>query len=575
MEEPTRVGRYEVIRLLGRGGMGSVYLARDPAIDRQVAIKVLSASMDATARDRFAREARSAGRLHHERIVTIFDVGEHEGHPFIAMEYVPGETLATILRADPPPPLGERLRLVEDACVGLGYAHQSGVVHLDVKPENLIRAGDGRVKVLDFGIARLVESGDTQTRSVLGTLRYMSPEQLAARDVDRRSDVYAIGCVLYEAIAGQPAFDGTIGEMVSRIGAGRVTPLAMVVPDVHPDLARIVARAMAVDPARRYQDVDTLRHDLSMARREIEGPSSSTTGVVPPRPDGKRHRESFYDFRKKTPGVFFRVAAVAGLAAVAAGAWVWWPDAVSPPAGEPPPPVMNAADPGRTNAPETSPPSSNPETAPANRPARGAGAQTDAARGRGITTGSPEHAPAPPRPAPDAGQTQTQPPAQVQTPPAGANPDPPQPPPAGLSSSVSRGAVPAGPPVTTLGGGPPAPTGGKTQPTAEEAVRATLQAYAAAYEARDLAGVRRVYPRMTQAEANSLAEEFRQADSYSMDVAVIDVLVTGASAVATCDVTREVVLRIARAPQTTSRTTFHLQLAGGAWAIERVIREVR
>ena len=209
MDQLDRIGRFEIVKLLGRGGMGEVYLARDPLIDRMVAVKLLSAAFDAVARDRFTREARAAGRLAHENIVTIFDVGEHRDQPFIAMEYVPGKTLGTLIRQRPSPPRGELLRLIQDACTGLAFAHLSGVVHLDVKPDNLIRRDDGRLKILDFGLARVVAIDETHTRHSAGTLRYMSPEQLNGGLVDHRSDVFGLGCVLYEVLTGQPAFGST------------------------------------------------------------------------------------------------------------------------------------------------------------------------------------------------------------------------------------------------------------------------------------------------------------------------------------------------------------------------------
>ena len=228
MDEHDRIGRFETVRLLGRGGMGEVYLARDPLIDRLVAVKLLSAAFDGRSRDRFTREARAAGRLAHDNVVTVFDVGEHRDRPFIAMEYVPGETLGALMRRRPSPPRGELLRLIQDACSGLAYAHRSGVVHLDVKPDNLICRDDGRLKILDFGLARVVAVDETQTRHSAGTLRYMSPEQLNGGNVDHRSDVFAIGCVLYEVLTGQPAFGSTWPDVLARLNAGWVpTPSAV------------------------------------------------------------------------------------------------------------------------------------------------------------------------------------------------------------------------------------------------------------------------------------------------------------------------------------------------------------
>jgi predicted Ser/Thr protein kinase len=321
------VGRFETVRLLGRGGMGEVYLARDPLIDRLVAVKVLSAAFDTAARERFTREARAAGRLHHENIVTIFDVGEYRGRRFIAMEYVPGETLATLIYQEPALDQTEMLRLIEDACVGLAFAHQAGVVHLDVKPENLIRRADGRLKVLDFGIARVIEGDETQTRHVLGTLRYMSPEQLTGRSIDRRSDVFGLGCVLYEVIARKPAFGGTVNDILSRVGAAEVVRLPELVPGVHPELVRMTGRAMALDPADRYDDLETLRHELAAFRRQVEAAANRhTTAVassVVTAPDKRLGPEA------KVGSLTWVVSGVL-IAALGTGIWLWPREATNP-----------------------------------------------------------------------------------------------------------------------------------------------------------------------------------------------------------------------------------------------------
>ena len=261
--------------------MGTVYLARDPLIDRLVAIKVLAPGFDAAARSRFSREARSAGSLQHENIATIFDVGEHEDAPFIAMEYVSGDTLGALIRRPSILDLTETLRLIEEACAGLAFAHRAGIVHLDVKPENLIRRDDGRLKVLDFGIARIISGEQTHTRHLMGTLRYMSPEQLNDGALDLRADVFALGCVLYEALARKPAYTGQLWEIVARIEGREVTPLPEIVPGVHPELVRMTRRAMAHDPANRYQDLETLRKELAALRREFEAGALSPTTIVP------------------------------------------------------------------------------------------------------------------------------------------------------------------------------------------------------------------------------------------------------------------------------------------------------
>jgi eukaryotic-like serine/threonine-protein kinase len=267
---PARIGRFEIERLIGRGGMGEVYLARDPVIDRPVAIKLIGSAIEnETARRRLVREARTAGRLRHPNIVTIFEAGEHEQQPYIAMEFVPGETLRSLIGRREPLALRRRLEMIEGACAGLAHAHRSGVVHLDIKPDNLILDDTGVVKVLDFGIARNTQA-DTLTAHVAGTLRYMSPEQIQGRPVDHRSDTFSLGCALFELVVYEAAFTGSTSEIVTRIAQGPVPTLAERVTGVNPELDRIVSRAMALDLEERYADLDELREELASVRLAID-----------------------------------------------------------------------------------------------------------------------------------------------------------------------------------------------------------------------------------------------------------------------------------------------------------------
>jgi hypothetical protein len=280
---PTRIGRFEVDRLLGRGGMGEVYLARDPVIERPVAIKLIGATVEnETARRRLVREARTAGRLRHPNIVTIFEAGEHEQQPYIAMEFVPGETLRSLIARREPLTLRRRLEMIEGACAGLAHAHRSGVVHLDIKPDNLMVDDTGVVKVLDFGISRNANA-DTLTVHVAGTLRYMSPEQIQGRALDHRSDTFSLGCALFELIVYEPAFTGSTSEIVTHIAHGPVPRLAERSPGVHPELERIVSRAMSLDATARYADLDELRAELASVRLAID-PEADVAVAPAPRP---------------------------------------------------------------------------------------------------------------------------------------------------------------------------------------------------------------------------------------------------------------------------------------------------
>jgi serine/threonine-protein kinase len=257
------IGRYQIVDRLGEGGMGSLYRAWDPILERQIAIKLLRDANDHW-RERFAREARSVARLRHRNIVTIFDVGEQDGHPFIAMEYIQGQTLAELIRRGAPISVLRKLQIIDELCDGLAFAHKAGIVHRDVKPPNVMVEHDGTVKILDFGIVRLAESCMTQTGMMIGTVNYMSPEQLTGRPVDLRSDIFAVGAVLYELLSCRQAFHGGVKNGIfDRILHEPPPPLELCPDlDLDPEIVRIVDQALQKDPAARYQDLSSMRDDL-------------------------------------------------------------------------------------------------------------------------------------------------------------------------------------------------------------------------------------------------------------------------------------------------------------------------
>ena len=253
--------------------MGAVNLARDPLLDRPIAIKLLPEPFDTTEqRQRFSREARAAARLTHPNIVTIYDVGEHDGCPFIAMEFVPGETLAEHISRQTLP-IERRLWLTEQLCDGLAHAHRAGIVHRDIKPANLMLTPEGVLKIVDFGIARLVDvrSSDlTQTNTILGSVNYMSPEQFGG-DADHRSDIFAVGAVFYELLSGRKAFPGTVRDgVIQRILVGAPDPLRQVCPGLDERIIEIVARALHKSAPDRYPDLETMKRDISATRQRLE-----------------------------------------------------------------------------------------------------------------------------------------------------------------------------------------------------------------------------------------------------------------------------------------------------------------
>ena len=275
---PSWIGRYAIVRRLAQGGMGVVFLARDPAIDRPVAIKLMREGLeDARHRERFLREARSIGRMHHKNIVTVFDVGEHEGEPFIAMEYVDGRTLDNII-AHEETSLIRKLQIIDELCDGLYYAHRAGVVHRDIKPANIMVDTEGTVKILDFGIARGAAAGLTQAGAMPGTPNYMSPEQLTNRSVDHRADIFAVGAVFYELLSGKQAFPGeTLSQVVNLIVTAGPKPLSQLRPELDREVVSIVDRCLQRECDLRYSDLGTVRQELARLRRRLDESDQVTT----------------------------------------------------------------------------------------------------------------------------------------------------------------------------------------------------------------------------------------------------------------------------------------------------------
>ena len=288
---PQTIGRYVIRERLGMGGMGVVYLALDPAIDRLVALKALAVESP-ELRERILREAGLAGRLQHPNIVTVYDVGTHEGQPFIAMEYIAGESLAGLVRRRAPLSLKRKLEIVVDACKGLAFAHRNGILHRDVKPANLMmRRDSGTVKVLDFGIARGLASTLTQAGVVMGTPNYMSPEQLQGGALDPRSDMFGLGLVLYEMLCYRQAFSGETPRAIStQIALTQPASLLDLDPTLDPVLMDIFTRSTAKRMEDRYSDLDALRVELQRVIQRIESVQEGDTlvdgipitAIVPP-----------------------------------------------------------------------------------------------------------------------------------------------------------------------------------------------------------------------------------------------------------------------------------------------------
>lgn len=266
---PPTLGRYKVLKELGRGAMGVVYLGKDPTIQRFVAIKTMhldqidDAAKFEEVRNRFFREAESTGRLSHPNIVTIYDAGEEHELGYIAMELLEGTTLKEWSRKPNLLPLDQLLPLLATVADALDYAHQQGVVHRDIKPANIMLTKDRVVKVMDFGIAKMASSSKTQTDIVLGTPSYMSPEQLAGKNVDGRSDIFSLGVVLFELLTGRPPFTAdNVSALLFAIATSPHPILSSLRPDVPTSVQEAVNRALHKDPVLRYRRAGEFAQDL-------------------------------------------------------------------------------------------------------------------------------------------------------------------------------------------------------------------------------------------------------------------------------------------------------------------------
>jgi serine/threonine protein kinase len=406
---PEKIGRYQILERVGKGGMGILFRGYDPVLDREVAVKVMLADFsDDTEqmRPRFYREAKSAAKLQHRNIVTVFEFAEENNQPHIVMEFLRGSALSSRMDEHPELTLDDKLDIVAQLCSGLGYAHSQGVVHRDVKPANIFLLQDGTVKLLDFGIAKLATSTLTRQGDVIGSAPYMSPEQIAgAQDLDGRSDVWSTGVLMYELLTGRKPFRGEgLTTVLSGILREQPEPIEKFTPGLPQALLNVVAKALEKDRDRRYQTAEELGRELQLIRK--------THQLSPPPPmDETRFAstnvlKALHDDRQKQEGanrtlvppapapvaataspdsrtLMIAGGAVIALALVAGGYFALRPAASSP---------------QKTAAPASAPSQSvQPPPAPANPPANSAAAPSNAANSKQPVVET-RTASAPPRP---------------------------------------------------------------------------------------------------------------------------------------------------------------------------------
>ena len=565
MPDPLKIadiGKYHILELVGEGAMGVVYKAKDSVLDRTVAVKVMN---DAIARQdelrtRFLREAQAAASLQHPNVVSIYDLGEVDGHLFIAMEFVTGADLEALMQTHEPLSLQEKLDIIIDVLTGLTFAHKRGIVHRDVKPANIRIAEDGRAKLMDFGVAHLTTSQLTSTGASLGTPVYMSPEQITGGKATPATDVFAVGAVLYELLTGNKPFDSqTLQGLFYKILSEKPKPIREVMPGLPSALDHIVEKAMAKDAPDRYQSALDMANDLSGVRSMLSGPgypsSVSLSATV-------EHAIRRSQQAAKVRMVRRELVAGGVLAAVLVIALAWWqlgkggapapttasdasratpattdstvsqagardtsvatlpksPATVARVDSAPPAPIVDPSPkkaerptpkPERQAASErvarnAPPPTSKPATSATRQPA------TQPTRSAPSTTNAPPTAvaAAPPVVAPQPSVTQpaiTQPTAQQGV--AAPRPIPP------AAQSNPAPSEPA----------PPAP------PTASD-VAPVLEAYARAIESRDVSAIRRVYPGLTADQQRGFEQFFESARKINVTFRVASVDGTASTA---------------------------------------------
>jgi serine/threonine protein kinase len=316
--------RYELEELVGSGGMSSVYRAHDRLLERHVAIKVLHEqfTVDGDYVERFRREARAVAQLSHPNIVTVIDRGEQDGRQFIVFEYVDGENLKALLQREGPLPEREAIELSLQIARALGFAHEQGLVHRDVKPQNVLLHDGAEAKVTDFGIARSLDvkgGGLTQTGTVMGTSDYIAPEQARGSRVDAQSDVYSLGAVLYELLTGEVPFAGDNFVAVAMQHINQPPPSVRERrPELSPCVDAVVRRAMAKEPRDRFGSMDELCTELSACLAELDGNGASSgaeTIVAAPRPRRRQRRAARPPAGR--PSVWPLILLLAGLAVLA------------------------------------------------------------------------------------------------------------------------------------------------------------------------------------------------------------------------------------------------------------------
>ena len=557
------IGKYRIIDLVGEGAMGVVYKAEDSVLGRTVAIKVMNDSIarQEDLRKRFLHEAQAAASLQHPNVVCIYDLGEQDGHLFIAMEFVDGVDLERLIELGEPMSLQARLDIIIDVLTGLAFAHKRGIVHRDIKPANIRIGEDGRAKIMDFGVAHLASSSMTRTGSFLGTPSYMAPEQITEGKTTPATDIFAVGGVLYQLLAQMKPFDApTLQNLFFKIITEKPRPISELMPGLPPALDRIVMKAMAKEPSGRYSSAIEMANDLSTVRAKLSGPSYPASVSL------SASVATALEQARKSSQVRMRKNALIGAGALAAVALIAaaWSLSTRSRSGElgltgGTAPITSAAT--EQPAATVTPPSTAITTAtakqqqPAPPPPTRQGRSPTTPRGTRVAgTAKPTNKPAQPVVvAPNI-------PSRVE--------------PSALSANARQETVVSAPPVTAprpvvtapaQEAPPPAPASPSTA-----GISPTVEAYARAIESRDISAIRRVYPGLTSDQQRNFEQFFQSARNINVTFRVANIEASGSSADARLVGTYEYVTSAGKTERQSVSFAATLRHDGNAWRLVSV-----
>jgi serine/threonine-protein kinase len=573
------IGKYKLVRLIGEGGMGRVYEAIDPIIGRRVAIKTISLNtvIDGETRSRFFREAQAAGQLSHPNLITIHDIGDADGTPYIVMEFLEGMDLQLKIRQERLS-YDTKMQIMIDVCEGLAFAHGHDIIHRDIKPANIFVTTTGRVKILDFGLARGALSEVTQTGKILGSPHYMAPEQIRAEDVDHRADIFATGVVFYELLTGRKAFEGdTIATTIYKVLETEPEPAHLLDVSLPAAVSGIIERALAKDRRARFQASSEMLDALLQAHGRTTHLGRGQLPTMPvslPVPGPTTVPGAAAPNRRSASALAGWV--VAGVTAAGIAGFALWnqretrpsPGATQPaPASQPSLPPATTA-PGavprptpEAAAPASTSPAAVPQPADTNRAAKATLPTVPAGAAKPAQPASPPPVVPPVVPEPETKAAPAPPlPTPVAAPPE-PKPAPVEPP--AMVAPVASAPVP--PPVP-----PPAP---RPEENPVTAVQAVLARYRAALEARDIGALKRIWPALSGRQEDALRTEFEHARTIAVGLDSVDIRPTNGGATVTCR--RNYSVTTADGQTLRTATTMFMTLArrDGAWSIETIRHE--